>query len=501
MHFTAESAEIGRDSQREFYLASICLSLRAFASLCALCGKSRTFLPLMVLACVHARAEDKINYQEHVLPLIEANCSKCHNADKKKADLDLTSYQGALQGSGSGPVLISGNPDNSKLWKAITHAEEPNMPPNRPRLPDKDLAIFKQWITGGLLETANGKAVAPAKPAVDLALNSGASVRPDGPPSMPRELPSERVQHGLRGNAILGLAASPWAPLVAVSGHDQVLLFNAETLALIGALPFPEGEPLDLKFSRNGKLLLAAGGRGANSGRLALWDIRNGKRLATFGQEYDSILAADIRPDQSQVALGGPTRLVKVLAASTGELLHKLKKHTDWVTAVTFSPNGQMLASGDRNGAVIIWDPESGQDLFTLPGHKSALTALTWRDDSKLLASASEDGTVKVWEMKEGKQLKSWSAHNSGALSISYSHTGRLVSCGRDGQVILWDGNGNKIRKLDFSSELPLRAVFTQDGKRIFTTDFNGSILAWTAADGKRAGELGIAPQRTLAGK
>jgi hypothetical protein len=468
------------------------------------CGKIRIVVVLGGLVSINVRAEDKINYQDHVLPLIEANCSKCHNADKKKADLDLTSYQGALQGSGSGPVLISGNPDGSKLWKALTHAEEPNMPPNRPRLAEKDLAVFKQWIAGGLLETANGKAVTAAKPTVDLTLKPGASLRPEGPPPMPQELPLLSVQRGLHGNAILGLAASPWAPLVAVSGHEQLLLFNSETSALVGALPFPEGEPLDLKFSRSGKLLLAAGGRGAHSGRVALWDVVSGKRLATLGQEYDSILAADIRADQTQVALGGPSRLVKILATSNGELLYKLKKHTDWVTAVTFSPNSQMLASGDRNGAIIIWDPESGQDLFTLSGHKSGITALSWRDDSKLLASTGEDGTVKVWEMQEGKQVKSWTAHSAGALSVSYNHGGQLVSCGRDGQVVIWDGNGSNVRKLDFTGELPLRAVFNEDAKRVFTTDFNGSLVAWNAADGKRVSELnGIAQTepKTLAGK
>src|SRR2546425_8429628 len=109
------------------------------------------FILLIALA---ARTEDKVNYQGHVLPLIEANCSKCHNADKKKADLELTSYQGALKGSGSGVVLVSGNLDGSKLWKALTHAEEPFMPPNRPKLDDKDLETIKKWIVGGLLENA-----------------------------------------------------------------------------------------------------------------------------------------------------------------------------------------------------------------------------------------------------------------------------------------------------------------------------------------------------------
>jgi mono/diheme cytochrome c family protein len=42
------------------------------------------------LFILSAAAEDKVTYQDHILPLAEANCSKCHNADKKKADLDLT---------------------------------------------------------------------------------------------------------------------------------------------------------------------------------------------------------------------------------------------------------------------------------------------------------------------------------------------------------------------------------------------------------------------------
>src|SRR5882724_5300387 len=124
------------------------------------------------------RADDKITYNDNILPLVEANCSKCHNADKKKADLDLTSYQGALKGSGSGAVLVSGNLDGSKLWKALTHAEEPFMPPNRPKLGDKDLDVFKKWIADGLLENAGAKAIAAAKPTLDLTLKPDALNKP-----------------------------------------------------------------------------------------------------------------------------------------------------------------------------------------------------------------------------------------------------------------------------------------------------------------------------------
>ena len=456
-------------------------------------------LSALLLSGLSTHAQAKISYQEHILPLIEANCSKCHNSDKKKADLDLTSYPGALKGSGSGIVLLSGNPEGSKLWKTVTHSEESFMPPNRPKLGDKELELIKKWISGGLLETAGGKAIAASKPGGDLTLKTEAIGKPDGPPPMPaKPLPLSPAVHTARMTAITGLACSPWAPLVAVAGQKQVLLFNSDSFVLMGILPFTEGQPVQIQFSRNGKLLLASGGRAANSGRVLVWDIPSGNRLMTVGNDYDTVLAADIRPDQSQIALGGPSRLVKIFSTKTSDLQHKIKKHTDWVTAIAFSPNGQMLASADRNGGISIWDPDNAQELFTLAGHKSAVTALCWRQDAKLLASSSEDGTVKLWELKEGKQARNWSAHGRGTLWVNYTHDGRLVTCGRDNAITLWSGTGTKERSLENASELPLRAAFSYDGKRIIASDFAGHVCVWNASDGKRVGELDANPSAPL---
>ncbi len=439
-------------------------------------------------------AEDKITYQDNVLPIIQANCAKCHNEDKHKADLDLTSYHTALKGSGSGVVLVSGNPGASKLWKAITRTEEPFMPPNSPRLPDKDLATFKKWIQTGLLESSGSKALVAHSAQPDFTLESDSIGKPAGAPPMPAGLPRAAVVHTARTTAITGLAASPWAPLLAVAGQKQVLLFHAETLELLGILPFTEGQPVDVKFSRSGQLLLAGGGVGARSGRVVLWDVVTGRKLLTLGNEYDTVLAADIRPDQSQIALGGPSRLVKLWSVRTGELEHKIRKHTDWVTALAFSPNGQMLASADRNGGLSVWDPGSAQELLTLAGHKASVTALSWRADSKILASSSEDGTVKLWELTGGRQIRSWTAHGPGVLSVSYAHADRLVTCGRDNVVTVWDASGKRVRDLRPSCDLPIRAAFSADDSRVFASDFGGQIVVWSATDGKRLACLDANP-------
>lgn len=454
------------------------------------------FWMTFTLACA---AQEKITFQDHVLPLVEANCAKCHNSDKKKGDLDLTSYGSAVAGGASGKVLVSGDADGSKLWKVINHLEDPSMPPNRGKMTDKELAVFRKWIAGGLLEMLSSKAIT-GRPAVDLAVGAGAIGKPEGPPPMPGDMLLEPVVSVKRSTAVIGLAASPWAPVIAVGGQKEVVLYNSDTLDLLGVLPFREEQetyqPGDVKFSRNGKLLVVGGGHAAKAGRVMVFDVTTGERIITVGggQEFDAALGADISPDQSKIAFGGPSRIVKVFSTKDGSVLFKMKKHTDWVTAVAFSPNGEWLATGDRNGGITIWDADNGLEIHTTAGHRVGVTALSWRGDSKLLASSSEDGSIKVWEMNDGKQVRTWNAHKDGALCVSYTHDGRVVTCGRDNQITAWNGDGSKSKSFEFTNELPVRVTFSHDGGRVVATDWAGKVTVWDSKSGKAIGELAANP-------
>ena len=368
------------------------------------------------------------------------------------------------------------------------------MPPKSPKLARESLELIHKWIAGGAPENAGSKVAVPARPKVDFTLSGVVKGKPAGPPPMPpATLPLEPVVKAARDTAVTSLAASPWAPLVAVGGQKQVLLYHSDTLELLGVLPFPEGTPNVLRFSRNGSLLLAGGGRAGKSGKVVIWSVTRGQRLFTVGDESDSVLAADVSPDQTRVALAGPGKVVRIYSTKEGKLLHEIRKHTDWVTTLEFAPEGVLLATGDRAGGVFVWEAFPAREYFTLKGHTSAITEVSWRTDSNVLASASEDGTVRLFEMENGGQVRSWPAHG-GALAVRYAPNGNLVTAGRDRTARLWNGNGAAQRVYEALPDVALRAAFSHDGARVVAADWTGQIVVWNTADGKRIGTLTANP-------
>ena len=156
----------------------------------------------------------------------------------------------------------------------------------------------------------------------------------------------------LQGSPVTAMAVSPWAPLAAVARSGGVDFFNLEGSSKMGSLAF-EYDIFDMKFSRNGEILLVAGGRGAHTGLVTLFDVKTGKKVATLGDETDVVLAADISFDHRFVIIGTPTKMVKIFEVKTGKVLHSIKRHTDWVTTVSFAPADDRVATGDRNGNIL----------------------------------------------------------------------------------------------------------------------------------------------------
>ena len=438
-------------------------------------------------------AQEKVTYDDQVYSLFEQSCLNCHNPDKAKGGLDLSSYAGAMKGSSGGKIAEVGD-TGSKLLAVVMQTAEPKMPPEGDKLSGDKIAILKSWIEGGLLENQSSKARKPDKPKFDMAMTSDPAAKPEGPPPMPHHLLLEPVLVTDRAPAVHSLVSSPWAPLIAVTGQGQVLLFHSETRELVGVLPFPEGEPVSLAFTPNGRYLIVGGGVPGKSGTTVTFDVTTGERVLTAGKAFDTILACDLRPDLSTIATGSPARLIKLWNTQSGEQTASIKKHTDWVTALDFSPDGILLATGDRNGGVWVWESAGGNEFHTLRAHQAGITAAAFRADSNVLATASEDGTVRFWEMNNGGEIKKVDAHPGGVLAFSWARDGSFATAGRDGMAKIWKPDFNHLRDIGDLPDLPTALCLNAEGTLVFIATYDGQILVHRVETGERIGVLNANP-------
>jgi WD40 repeat protein len=456
-------------------------------------------LVILTIASTPLRAEEskpaeKINFQDHVLPIFRAKCGNCHGAASAKGGLVLESFGASIQGGASGAVIEPGDLDGSRLWALVTHKEQPAMPPKEPKLPEEMLTIIRKWIEGGALENKDSQPKIRKKAQFTLSVASVSGDKPAGPPPMPENLSTEPLVVSSRGNVVTALATSPWAPLAAVAGHKQVVLYNLDDQSVAGVLPFPEGTIHVLRFSRNGALLLAGGGRGGQSGRVVVFDVKTGARVFEVGAEADVVLAADISADHSQIALGGPKKMVRVFSTADGEQLFEMKKHTDWITAVEFSPDSVLLATGDRSNGLVVWEANTGREFYVLNGHGAGITGMSWRVDSNVLASTSEDAAIRLWEMTSGTQIKAWGAHGGGSAAVWFLRDGRLASTGRDRVSKIWDQNGAQVLALAALGDLGMKIAYSETNHLILAGDWSGTIRLFDGKDGADRGTLATNP-------
>ncbi|WP_162273966.1 WD40 domain-containing protein [Mariniblastus fucicola] len=457
-------------------------SLACVSCLCALLATT-----------LHAQEKPaaKVTFDDHAKPVLMQRCSTCHNGERKEGDLDVTNFTNLMIGGGSGEVIEPGSADDSYLFNLVTHEDSPEMPPGGDKIPDPQIEILRKWIDGGALENS-GSVAKKRKPKTDYSAVSAGDKRPEVEP-VPSRLPLVPQLVAPRPSTVHSLATNPWSPYIAMSSPQQVLIYRTNDLGLRGVIPFPEGQPESIRFSRNGSLLLIGGGKPGANGKVLVWDAVKGRRVAVVGDELDSVLASDINPSQTLIALGGPKKIVRVYGID-GELVYELNKHTEWITALQFSPDGKFLVTGDRNGGVHAWEADTGNEVLTLGGHKKAITAIDWRIDGKLVVTASEDGTVRVWDGANGKQIKSWTGCSAGVTSASFTRDGLVVTGGRDRLVRVWDQNGKQLHQYEAMPDQVTSVAYCSETNRVIAGDWTGKINVWEKANPKPIGTLNCNP-------
>ena len=107
----------------------------------------------------------EIDYSRDIRPILSKNCFFCHGPDAqdRKADLRLDSYQGATENSAIDPEALAG----SELIHRITStAPEEVMPTpeSHKKLAQEEIELLQRWVESGAQYADHWAFVTPAPP-------------------------------------------------------------------------------------------------------------------------------------------------------------------------------------------------------------------------------------------------------------------------------------------------------------------------------------------------
>jgi WD40 repeat protein/DNA-binding SARP family transcriptional activator len=235
---------------------------------------------------------------------------------------------------------------------------------------------------------------------------------------------------------------------------------------------------------------------GDNPHAVTIWAPGSGRDPRTIGPpaDYFRIIAFDVSPDGSTIALGGGSRrsdfggpsATRAWDTSTGEELWRIGQHRD-VNKITFSPDGEYVATVDWAGIAKIVD-RSGHVVQMLRGPDDYDSSdVAFSSDGRLVATAewgSKD-RVRVWDWKRREVL--FTIHAEGPFpQVDFDPTGpRVVVSGVDGLAEVWDvESGDRLAVLAGPPGGVNDLVFSPDGSRVATASVDGQVRLFDADTG-----------------
>src|SRR5436190_11589393 len=119
-------------------------------------------LLLLSASALSSRAADTVDsqfFETKIRPVLVESCYKCHSAESErvKGGLLLDTREGMLKGGDSGPAIVPGDPEKSRLIVALGYKDEQLQMPPKDALPAEVVANFEKWVKAGAPDPRTSK--------------------------------------------------------------------------------------------------------------------------------------------------------------------------------------------------------------------------------------------------------------------------------------------------------------------------------------------------------
>jgi WD40 repeat protein len=403
-----------------------------------------------------------VSYFRDIRPVVQRQCQGCHQPSIKSSNLDLTTYQGLKTGGKRGPTA-------AVLVQYLTGEMKPQMPLGQPPLSAAEIETFRAWIKAGAGDDTPAEAAGEDKPIIYL-----------------------------QPSVINALAFSPDGKSLAVSGNREILIHHLGSDAPAQRLAGLSERILSLAYSKDGSILVAAGGTPARFGEIQIWDVQTGKLRHSVTLTSDTVFGASISPDNSRIAVGCTDNTVRIIDAAAGKELFKIGNHENWVLGTVFGEDGKRIVSVSRDRAAKLTDATSGAFLENVNLLRGELAAIAREPRKEVVVVGGEDRTPYIYMMDRPKNMKiaddttlirKLERQDGAIAALAWSPDGLHIAVGgASPEVTIYEAeSGKRIAACKGHSAGIYALAFSSDGQTLATGGFDGMVRLYKVSSGELA--------------
>lgn len=416
----------------------------------------------------------EVSFAQDIAPLLVKRCLACHGETKFKGEYQLHTLAALLEPGASGEAAVTpGKPQESYLLQLVRedNADE-RMPKGADKLAEAEIALLERWIAAG----AKFDGAAPESSLVNVAQWR----HPQPPEAYRRPFP------------ITAMAFDPSGKELAISGHHEVTIWNAEDGSLLRRIDGLGERTYSLAYTKDGQRLAIASGTPAQLGEVRLVNAADGALVRHYGSYADCALAVAISPDEQHLAVAGADQTARVYELATGKPIAFCKDHSDWVTSVAFSPDGKRIATASRDKTCKVFDAASGELITTFPEHGEAVLAIVYHSDGKHAISAGSDNRIRYWiaddpGWENAEKMDKKKRHQIGEIggfNAPIQHLvvadGQLFACAADRSIRQFElEKRNSVRSFEGHQDWLFAADYHAPSKRLASAGLDGEVRIW----------------------
>lgn len=252
---------------------------------------------------------------------------------------------------------------------------------------------------------------------------------------------------------VTAIVFSPDGKQVVVGSQNGLVVKNWPSLKTSQNLETALLTIHDLRFSPDGKFLLAAGGDPAETGEVELYSWPKKTLVQSKSFFEDVVYSVSWQNDSLHFFAGSLDASARLISTEKMKTLRTFRGHSKGIRAVVCLGDRRWGMTAGEDQTIRVWNLKEGTMTRSLSQHAGtiydlALKPKTEKDAQPMIASAGADRTVRFWQPTIGRMVRFCQFKRSVPMALAWTTEGdTLFAACKDGKVYAIDPETAEIRK------------------------------------------------------